>query len=87
MDRATGAMARFQQVAKIRGCEKMLAVANQCRARSRKRGDFLVRIRRELGIPIRVVSARDEARLIYLGVRHAVDLGTRPHFILDYRGR
>ena len=36
--------------------------------------------------PIRVVSARDEARLIYLGVRHAIDLGTRPHFILDIGG-
>src|SRR6204780_5090657 len=27
MDRATGALARFQQVARIRGCEKFLAVA------------------------------------------------------------
>src|ERR1700733_2100311 len=86
MDRATGALARFQQVARIRGCEKILAVATSAVRESDNGGDFLVRVRRELGIPIRVVSARDEARLIYLGVRHAVDLGTKPHFILDIGG-
>jgi exopolyphosphatase/guanosine-5'-triphosphate,3'-diphosphate pyrophosphatase len=35
---------------------------------------------------VKVVSAKDEARLIYLGVRHAVELGSRPHFILDIGG-
>jgi exopolyphosphatase/guanosine-5'-triphosphate,3'-diphosphate pyrophosphatase len=86
IERATTAMARFQQVAKIRGCEKMLAVATSAVREAENGGDFLLRIRRELGIPIRVVSARDEARLIYLGVRHAIDLGTKPHFILDIGG-
>src|SRR5579863_3549919 len=86
MDRAINALARFAQVAKIRGCEKILAVATSAVREAENGGDFLVRVRRELGIPIRVVSARDEARLIYLGVRHAVDLGTRPHFILDIGG-
>lgn len=86
MDRATGALARFQEVARIRGCEKILAVATSAVREAENGGDFLVRVRRELGIPIRVVSARDEARLIYLGVRHAIDLGTRPHFILDIGG-
>jgi exopolyphosphatase/guanosine-5'-triphosphate,3'-diphosphate pyrophosphatase len=86
MDRAVGALARFQQVARIRGCEKFLAVATSAVREAKNGGDFLVRVRRELGIPIRVVSARDEARLIYLGVRHAIDLGAKPHFILDIGG-
>jgi len=86
MDRATGALARFQQVARIRGCEKILAVATSAVREAENGGDFLVRVRRELGIPIRVVSARDEARLIYLGVRHAIDLGAKPHFIIDIGG-
>ena len=86
MDRALGALSHFQQVARIRGCEKILAVATSAVREAENGGDFLVRVRRELGIPLRVVSARDEARLIYLGVRHAVDLGTRPHFILDIGG-
>ncbi len=61
MDRAAAALARFQQVARIRGCEKILAVATSAVREAENGGDFLVRVRRELGIPIRVVSARDEA--------------------------
>jgi exopolyphosphatase/guanosine-5'-triphosphate,3'-diphosphate pyrophosphatase len=32
------------------------------------------------------VSARDEARLIYLAVRHAIPMGDQPHFIMDIGG-
>src|SRR4029079_14568398 len=49
-------------------------------------GEFIERVRRDLGIHIRVVSARDEARLIYLGVRPDIDLGARPQMILDRGG-
>ena len=86
MDRATASLARFQQVARIRGCEKILAVATSAVREAVNGGDFLHRVRQELGMTIRVVSARDEARLIYLGVRHAIDLGDRPHFIMDVGG-
>lgn len=86
MDRAIAALARFQQAARVRGCEKILAVATSAVREAHNGGGFLQRVRRELGLPIRVVSARDEARLIYLGVRHATDLATRPHFILDVGG-
>src|SRR2546423_106382 len=60
MDRAAGTLSRFQQVAKIRGCEKIIAVATSAVREAENGGDFLVRVRRELGIPLRVVSARDE---------------------------
>ncbi len=86
MDRAVSALGRFQQVARIRGCEKILAVATSAVREAVNGGDFLVRVRRELGLTVRVVSARDEARLIYLGVRHALDLGDEPHFIMDVGG-
>lgn len=86
MDRATSTLGRFQQVARIRGCEKILAVATSAVREAVNGGDFLARVRRELGLTVRVVSARDEARLIYLGVRHAIDLGDQPHFIMDVGG-
>jgi exopolyphosphatase/pppGpp-phosphohydrolase len=35
---------------------------------------------------VRVISARDEARLIYLAVRHAMDLRDKPHLIIDIGG-
>ena len=86
MDRAVATLRRFQQAARARQCEKVLAVATSAVREAENGGDFLERVRRELGLNVRVVSARDEARLIYLGVRHETDLGTRPHFLLDIGG-
>jgi exopolyphosphatase/guanosine-5'-triphosphate,3'-diphosphate pyrophosphatase len=86
MDRAISTLRRFQQAARARGCEKILAVATSAVREAENGGDFLHRARRELGMGIKVVSAKDEAKLIYLAVRHAVDLGNRPHFVLDIGG-
>ena len=86
MDRAIATLKRFQQAARARGCEKILAVATSAVREAENGGDFLRRARRELGITIKIVTAKDEARLIYLGVRHAIELGTQPHFIVDLGG-
>lgn len=86
MDRAVTTLRRFQQAAQARQCEKIIAAATSAVREAENGGDFLERVRRELGMNIRIVSARDEARLIYLGVRHAVDLDNHPHFILDIGG-
>ena len=85
MDRATGALGRSRRrpLARLREDSRggHLGVREAVNG-----GDFLVRVRRELGMLLRVVSAREEARLIYLGVRHAVELGNQPHFIMDVGG-
>lgn len=86
MDRAVTSLRRFQEAAKSRHCEKILAVATSAVREAENGGDFLERVRRELGLNVRVVAARDEARLIYLGVRHEADLGNKPNFILDIGG-
>ncbi len=85
MDRAVATLGRFQDAARKRQCEKVLAVATSAVREAVNGGDFLERCRRELGLTVRVVSARDEAKLIYYGVRHAVELD-RPTFVLDIGG-
>ncbi len=85
MDRAVATLGRFQEAARRRQCEKVLAVATSAVREAVNGGDFLERCRHELGLTVRVVSARDEAKLIYYGVRHAVELD-RPTFILDIGG-
>ena len=85
MDRAVATLGRFQEAARRRQCEKVLAVATSAVREAVNGGDFLERCRHELGLTVRVVSARDEAKLIYYGVRHAVEL-ERPTFILDIGG-
>lgn len=86
MDRAVATLGRFQQVARQRGCEKICAVATSAVREAENGGDFIERVRNELGLRVRVVSGREEARLIYLGVRHATDLHGGPHLLLDIGG-
>ncbi len=86
MDRAIVTLRRFQQEAQRRQCEKVLAVATSAVREAENGGDFLDRCRHELGLPVRIVSAREEARLIYLAVQHVLDLKAGPHLILDIGG-
>jgi exopolyphosphatase/guanosine-5'-triphosphate,3'-diphosphate pyrophosphatase len=86
MDRAISALARFQQAAQQRQCEKIIAVATSAIREAENGGDFIVRVKRELGLYVKVISARDEARLIYLAVRHACNLKDKPHLIVDIGG-
>lgn len=86
MDRAIVALRRFQGVAQRRGCGKIIAIATSAVREAENGGDFIERVRSEVGLNVRVISARDEARLIYLGVRHAVNLKGGPHLIMDIGG-
>jgi exopolyphosphatase/guanosine-5'-triphosphate,3'-diphosphate pyrophosphatase len=86
MDAAIVTLRRFQQAAQRRDCEKILAIATSAVREAENGGDFLERVRAEIGLNVRVVSAREEARLIYLGVRHAVDLKTFPNLFIDVGG-
>jgi len=86
MSRALDVLARFQQQALQRQSEKIVAVATSAIREAVNGGDFIERARRSLGINIRVVSAREEARLIYLAVRHAIPLRTTPTLIIDIGG-
>jgi len=86
MDRALLALKRFGQTALRRGCEKVVAVATSAVREAENGGDFIERARREGGVNVRVVSAREEARLIYIGVRHAMDFAGGHHLIIDIGG-
>jgi exopolyphosphatase/guanosine-5'-triphosphate,3'-diphosphate pyrophosphatase len=86
MDRALSVLERFQQQAVQRQSEKIIAVATSAIREATNGGDFLERVRRKLGMVLKVVSAREEARLIYIAVRHAMHLKDNPHLIIDIGG-
>ena len=89
MDRAVATLARFQQAARQKSAEKILAVATAAVREAENGGDLIERARRELKLAVRVVTAREEARLIYLGVRHGGCFGTapdEPHLAVDIGG-
>lgn len=86
IQRAVDAIGRIKQAAKQRQAERIVAVATSAVREAVNGGDLIERIKREHGMSVRVVSPREEARLIYLGVRHAVALRDRPHLIVDIGG-
>jgi exopolyphosphatase/guanosine-5'-triphosphate,3'-diphosphate pyrophosphatase len=86
MDRAVATLARFQQAANVRECEKIVTIATSAVREATNGGDFIERVRNELKLHIRVVSAKEEARLIYLAVRHAFPLGKLPALMVDIGG-
>jgi exopolyphosphatase/guanosine-5'-triphosphate,3'-diphosphate pyrophosphatase len=86
MGQAMGALTRIMQAARQRRVEKILAVATSAVREADNGGDFIERVRRRLGLDVRVVSAREEARLIYLAVRHAAPLGDEHELIVDVGG-
>jgi exopolyphosphatase/guanosine-5'-triphosphate,3'-diphosphate pyrophosphatase len=77
---------RFQLAANNRQAEKTIAVATSAVREAENGGDFIERAKRRLGLDIRVVSDREEARLIYMAVRHAADLRNEPALIVDVGG-
>src|SRR6478752_4066462 len=74
MDAAITTLARFKQIAHQRGAEKIIAVATSAVREAINGGDLIDRAHREVRLTVRAVSARDEARLIYHAVRHALPL-------------
>ncbi|HYO08729.1 MAG TPA: Ppx/GppA phosphatase family protein [Tepidisphaeraceae bacterium] len=86
IDRGVAAMARFAQAAQQRGCEKVVAVATSAVREAANGGDFIERLNRQFNIDVRVISGREEARLIYLGVRQNCSLSHGPHLIIDIGG-
>ncbi len=86
MDRAVDTLSRFNQAALQRGAERIVIVATSAVREAINGGDLIQRIRRELKLYVKVVTAKDEAKLIYLGVRHAIDLGKTPKLLIDIGG-
>ena len=72
MERGWDCLARFGERLAGFHPEEVRAVATQTLREARNRDQFLARATTVLGFPIDVISGREEARLIYQGVAHAL---------------
>jgi len=86
MDAGIAALRRFLRMAELKGVNKIRAVATSAVRESHNGGDFVKRCFDELNLPVSVISMAEEGRLIYLGVQHAIDLGTSDNLIVDIGG-
>lgn len=87
MRRGWDCLARFGE--RLAGFNSMevRAVATQTLREARNRDEFLARAHELLGFPIDVISGREEARLIYQGVAHALPQGQERRLVVDIGGR
>jgi exopolyphosphatase/guanosine-5'-triphosphate,3'-diphosphate pyrophosphatase len=86
MNDGLATLKRFMKMARLKGITRLNAVATSAVREARNGGVFVSRVRDQLGLDLQVVSAEEEARLIYLAVRHAIDLGEGDNLIADIGG-
>ena len=77
---------RFRAMAERSGADAIVAVATSAVREAENGGDFVRVIRDETGIELTVILGNEEARLIYLGARAALNLAGRRALIVDIGG-
>lgn len=85
-NRAIQCLQRFGE--RIRGFPRgsVRAVGTNTLRRARKIGPFLDRVADALGHPVEIIAGREEARLVYLGVAHALGGGNENRLVIDIGG-
>ena len=73
-------------LARNKGYERIVAVATSAVREAKNGGEFLEEVLRHTGLTVRVVTGKEEARLIYLGVRHSMALAQNPSMVVDIGG-
>lgn len=85
MERGFEALEHIQLLARGWEVREFVACATSALREAANGGAFIERVRRELGLVVRPISGEREAKLIYRGVRHAVDLA-EPALVVDIGG-
>ncbi len=84
--RTVDSLARFVQLARRHQVDRILCTTTAAVREARNGGDFLAAARKVAGITPRVIPAAEEGRLIYLGIKSALQLGEKPSVIVDIGG-
>lgn len=84
--RAVLVCSQFVQMAKAHEASEIVAVATSASRDASNQGVFLRRLNREAGLDCRVISGKEEARLIYLGVASGLNLGEKRALFIDIGG-
>lgn len=86
MTRALEVIHTLTTLARNKGYDRIKAVATSAVREAKNGGEFIEEIARRTKLRVRVVTGQEEARLIYLGVRHSMDLSNEPILVVDVGG-
>lgn len=84
--RALACLERFREHLTAVPSERRRAVGTATFRKLRDGGEFLARAEHALGMPIEVLPGREEARLVYLGVAHAIGALEGRRLVVDIGG-
>jgi len=85
-ERALECLRRFSQRLKGILAEDTRVVGTNTLRRARNARGFLAEAERILGVKVEIISGREEARLIYLGVSHALEDNFERRLVVDIGG-
>src|SRR5450432_2638202 len=85
-ERALVALKRFSERLAGMPRETVRVVGTNALRVAKNAGAFLARAEATLGFPIEIISGREEARLIYLGVAHSLPLANYNRLVVDIGG-
>ena len=86
VERGLSTLAAMAEMLRLHEVREVRAVATQTLREARNRNHFLSMAEPVLGVPIEVISGREEARLIFAGVAHLHPSDT-PRLVIDIGGR
>jgi exopolyphosphatase/guanosine-5'-triphosphate,3'-diphosphate pyrophosphatase len=84
--RAVETVAQMRSDAEQAGAQLILPVATAALREASNGGEVIEDLARALGTPVRLLSGREEARLIFRALRRRLDLGDAPALGLDLGG-
>jgi exopolyphosphatase/guanosine-5'-triphosphate,3'-diphosphate pyrophosphatase len=86
MAAALHALERFAGMCRRLAVKRIVAVATSAVREANNGANFLRELKRRTGIKVKLIDGRDEAELIFRGVRHSIDLEHRRGLVLDLGG-
>jgi exopolyphosphatase / guanosine-5'-triphosphate,3'-diphosphate pyrophosphatase len=86
MARAIQALSRMREVAERRGVKRISAVATSAVREAENGKAFVERVRREVGIPLRIIDAETEATLSWRSVAHHFQQASGRALVADIGG-
>lgn len=85
-ERALACLERFAQRIREFNAEDVQIVGTNALRVAKNRKQFIAKAEKVIGFPIEVISGREEARLIYLGVSHTMADDTGKRLVMDIGG-
>ncbi len=86
MDRGVLVCRTFADLARSHGAMRSVAVATSATREATNQAAFVRRLRDEAGLDVHVVSGKEEARLIFLGLLSRVHVGAQRALVIDIGG-